>query len=171
MSLNAYDLKCEHLINPIGIDCFNPSLSWKIKSKKRNTMQQAYRVCIAESMDALESKKDLVWDSNIIDSDRSLHIIYEGQTLKSKTIYFWSKTVWDNYRRSNESEISTFETAFLYQTDWKAQWLEPRQEPAFEEPVLTIEEFMHYPPVAPEEINMKPAQFVRRKFIVEEKNT
>jgi len=46
-SLRVDDLRCEYLVNPLGIDVTRPRLSWKLESidaKARGQGQTAYRI-------------------------------------------------------------------------------------------------------------------------------
>lgn len=168
MSLIIFDLKCEHLKNPLGIDCKEPSFSWKFKSDERNTIQSAYHIKVAETMESLSDQSNLVWDSGKISSNQSIYIVYLGEPLRSKIQYYWKVMVWDNHGNAVSSDVQTLETAFLKKKDWKAKWIEPVQESAVEEPILTIDEFMRYPAVAPEDIQMQPCQYVRKVFVLNE---
>ncbi len=57
MALNAVDLKCEYLINPMGLDIKKPSLSWRMEAFKKGTMQTAYRVKVAKCRAGQEFEK------------------------------------------------------------------------------------------------------------------
>jgi alpha-L-rhamnosidase len=120
--LSTYDLTCEHLTNPIGIDVKKPRLSWKLKSDKRNTSQTAYLIEVSESTDF--NKKSIVWTSTKVNSSTSILQMYAGP-LKSRTRYFWRVKVWDNQsQESTWSAPSLFETGLLSKSEWVAKWIE-----------------------------------------------
>lgn len=114
------DLKVEYLKNPVGIDVSNPRFSWKMESTVRGAAQAAYQIIVSIDRDG----GNTVWDSGKIDSDKSVHIKYGGNTLSPMTRYYWHVSVWDN----NNSEIISTETAYfetgLMKTGWSnAKWL------------------------------------------------
>jgi alpha-L-rhamnosidase len=44
--LSVTNLKCEDLVNPIGIGAKQPRFSWQLVSDKRNTLQSDYEIKI-----------------------------------------------------------------------------------------------------------------------------
>ena len=38
------NVRCNHLINPIGIDCEHPEFSWNLVDSKGQMFQKAYRI-------------------------------------------------------------------------------------------------------------------------------
>ena len=44
--MQATQLQCEHLVNPIGIDTPHPRLSWKMQDTRQGVAQTAYRIII-----------------------------------------------------------------------------------------------------------------------------
>src|SRR5689334_15745897 len=49
----ASHLRCENLIDPLGLDEKEPRLSWIVESDQRGQKQTAYRILIATSQQAL----------------------------------------------------------------------------------------------------------------------
>ena len=92
--MELYHLRTNHLKSPV-IDSA-PEFSWRIKSDSGNVIQTAYRITVSDD-------KGVVWDSGRIESDKQGFIQYEG-SLKSKTVYHWTVTVWDN--QGNEASAS-----------------------------------------------------------------
>ena len=82
-------LRTENLTNPVGLGISQPRFSWQLISPKRNTMQSAYEIAVAEGNTA-------VWKSGKVISDSSVQVIYKGASLKSGTKYNWKIRVWDN---------------------------------------------------------------------------
>ncbi len=112
-------LVTENLSNPIGLDVSQPRFSWQLVSDKRNVMQSAYEIKVAEG-------KENVWSSGKIMSDSSVHVAYNGKALKSGKKYTWKVRVWDNDEKASAwSEPAFFQTAFFNISDWKAKWIEP----------------------------------------------
>ena len=123
--LKVSGLKCENFVNPIGIDITHPRLSWQITSERRNVLQSAYRILVSEDPDKLASGVGEIWDSKKVKSDQSILIRYDGNILKSSTIYYWKVMVWDNSENASEwSETAAWQTGLLSHTDWKgAEWI------------------------------------------------
>lgn len=120
-------LTCEHRVNPIGLDTKQPRFSWKIQTEQRSWRQGAYHIQVAANADF--STKNLVWDSDRIDSDGSILQPYKGAALKSGTRYWWRVKVWDEKGQESAWSAAAFwETALLSPADWKASWIEPEQE-------------------------------------------
>ena len=43
--MRIYDMRTEHLQEPLGLDSVNPRFSWKIQGYEKNRLQAAYREC------------------------------------------------------------------------------------------------------------------------------
>jgi len=76
--LRPADLRCEYLVDPLGIDVVKPRLSWVCESNQRGQKQTAYRLLIASSHDKLNKNIGDLWDTGKVRSDRSIQIAYEG---------------------------------------------------------------------------------------------
>ena len=81
--LSPVNLRCEYLVNPLGLDVDKPRLSWMSKSSRRGQKQTAYRVLVASSPEELARDRGDLWDSGKVASDRSALIPYEGRRLTS----------------------------------------------------------------------------------------
>jgi len=58
-----YDLRCENLKNPMGIDKTTPRFSWKITSNKNGTAQKAFQLMVASDPSRLEKNQPDLWNS------------------------------------------------------------------------------------------------------------
>ncbi len=124
MIKSPFDLRCEYLINPIGIDIPLPRFSWVLKQEERGQNQSAFQIIVSSSKIYSESENGDMWDSGKIKSDKTVNILYKGKDLKSNSIYYWRAKWWDQNNNASEySEIAKFETAFLEQSHWKANWI------------------------------------------------
>lgn len=127
--LSVYELQCDHKSDPIGISHSIPRLSWKISSGERNIMQTAYQIRVSRTIDF--SKAGIVWESGKVPSDASILVPYGGPTLQSGQRYYWQVRIWDNKKReSSWSKPAFWEMGLLAESDWKAKWIEPRQDTA-----------------------------------------
>jgi len=95
-SVMVQHLRCEYRQNPLGVQQTKPALSWHLTSTKRNVMQTAYQILVADSPDALKANKGTVWDSGKIVSDASIQVAYNGKPLIATAVYYWKVKVWDN---------------------------------------------------------------------------
>ncbi|MDD3495557.1 MAG: hypothetical protein PHU11_06710, partial [Dysgonamonadaceae bacterium] len=59
--LEVYELQCENLSNPMGIDKTTPRFSWKIKSNKNGTEQKAFQLLVASDISRLNEKEADLW--------------------------------------------------------------------------------------------------------------
>ncbi|KAB2653519.1 MAG: Bacterial alpha-L-rhamnosidase [Verrucomicrobia bacterium] len=93
---SATDLRCEHLVNPLGIDAVKPRLSWVMKTDARAQSQYAYQVVVASSDSELSKGRADLWDSGQIQSSQSILVPYAGKPLESHKEYFWKVRVWSD---------------------------------------------------------------------------
>ncbi|WP_423148428.1 family 78 glycoside hydrolase catalytic domain [Rubrolithibacter danxiaensis] len=122
--LKVYDLTCEYQNNPLGIDVVNPRLSWKLQSSDKNILQKAYEIRVANTAEATEKGEALLWKTGKVNSDKSIHIQYEGPALQSRQKCFWQVRVWDNQGNvSPWSEIKSWEMGLLSADAWSAKWI------------------------------------------------
>ena len=110
--MKAINLKCEYLINPIGIDIQNPRLMWNCDGGIKQT---AYHIIA-------KTDEKIVWDSGKVNSS-SMYAEYPHK-LKSRERIIWSVTLWDEDDREGEpSEPAFFETGLLSASDFTAKWI------------------------------------------------
>ncbi|MGB2862913.1 MAG: alpha-L-rhamnosidase N-terminal domain-containing protein, partial [Sedimentisphaerales bacterium] len=120
----ATDLRCEYLVDPLGIDVPKPRLSWVVRSKQRGQMQTAYQILVASSEENLAKNQGDLWDTGKVESDQSIHVAYEGKRLRSRMRCFWKVRVWDaGGKPGRYSRRARWEMGFLWAWDWQARWL------------------------------------------------
>ena len=120
----SIELQCEYNVNPLGVEAENPRLSWILKSDWRNQKQTAYQVLVSSSEENLKVNKGDLWNSGRVDSEQSVHNLYEGEKLSSRLRCFWKVRVWDQDNRlSAWSDPAYWEMGLLNQEDWKAKWI------------------------------------------------
>ena len=117
-------LRCEALVNPLGIDSAVPHLSWQSDSTEHNWRQSAYQILVASSAEQLMAEHADVWDSGKVSSEESVGIAYGGRKLESRKRYYWSVRVWDaDGKFTQSSESAWFEAGLLNKEDWHAKWI------------------------------------------------
>ena len=91
-----------------------PYFSWVIISDKKNVMQTSYHITVT-------SLGEVVWDSGVIESDKSTFVEYNGKPLKSLSDYSWTVKVTVN-NGEKAAASSSFETGFM-KKEWTAEWV------------------------------------------------
>ncbi|HMP81383.1 MAG TPA: family 78 glycoside hydrolase catalytic domain [Verrucomicrobiota bacterium] len=121
--LAVSNLRCEYLVNPLGLDEFAPRLSWTIESNRRGARQTAYHLRVASSAEQLAAKASDLWDSGRVESNQTTHIAYTGQPLKSRDACHWCVEIWDEAGNSAKSEPALWTMGLLEKSDWSATWI------------------------------------------------
>lgn len=117
-------LRCEYLQEPLGIQEPAPRLSWIVESSVRGQAQTAYRVLVASSEDLLKHEKGDLWDSEKVQSDDTIAVVYAGKALSSHQRCFWKVKVWDkDGQESAWSKAAQWSMGLLKAEDWKGQWI------------------------------------------------
>ncbi len=120
-------LRCEYLVNPIGIDAETPRLSWTLESRQRGEKQTAYQILVASSPQALKRDQGDLWDSGKVTSDETSQIVYQGTALPSRQSCFWKVRTWDaKGRPSAWSAPAEWRMGLMKEIDWSARWITPR---------------------------------------------
>ena len=88
----VYDLRCEGLVEPLGIDNGVPHFSWKIRSEQ--PMEQvAYEIEVGPEL----------WISGRVESDEQVMVPYDGKPLDSRQQAWWRVRVW-----KSDKEVSAW---------------------------------------------------------------
>jgi alpha-L-rhamnosidase len=124
--LSVSHLRTEGLVDPLGLDCRQPRLSWVLESPDRGVLQTAYELRV----DTRPGGDGGFWSSGKIATDQSIQVVYNGPELRCGERYYWRVRVWDNKGRSTGwSPAAFWQMGLLSVKSWKATWIEP----AFEE--------------------------------------
>lgn len=123
-SVKAGGLRCEYLVDPLGIDTPHPRLQWLLEADQRGQRQTAYRVLVAGSEAAVKQDRGDLWDSGKVASDASTQVPYAGKALVSGQQCWWKVRVWDREGRPSPwSRPATWEMALLSPADWRGKWI------------------------------------------------
>lgn len=118
------ELRCEHLVNPLGIDAAAPRFSWQSNSTERDWRQTAYEILVSTKPELLKNGAADVWESGRVKSGESLGIVYAGPKLAASRRYYWTVRVWDAHgKESGFAPAAWWETGLLTESGWKAQWI------------------------------------------------
>ena len=116
-------LRCEYLVNPLGIDELAPRLSWQLATARRGARQTHYRLRVASSPAKLSAGFADRWDSGRVASDRTTHIAYAGTPLGSRDECHWCVEVWDETGTAIISAPALWTMGLLAPADWSARWI------------------------------------------------
>ncbi|MBE8723299.1 alpha-L-rhamnosidase [Sphingobacterium pedocola] len=122
ISRGPIELKCEHLINPIGIDLQNPRLIWMLRDDRQGAKQTAYQVFVGTDSMEIVHNQGKCWDTGKR-SKADILISYAGQKLNPQTRYFWKVIVWDKDGKPQPSAVAAFETGMMGSNNWKGSWI------------------------------------------------
>lgn len=110
-------LKVNHLVNPLGYDLGQPTISYVVRDTLAKKQEKAQ---ILVSLD--EDFSALLYDSGETDTITSTAFPLPID-LEPETRYYWKVRVWADNGESAESPAAWFETA--KGGDWKADWITP----------------------------------------------
>lgn len=126
-TLKPADLRCERMVNPLGVDYQHPRLSWICEASDpaaRGLRQTAYCVQVASSPEKLARNKPDLWDSGKVSSDATAGILYGGKPLASRQRVFWRVRIWDQGGRPSAWGAPQEWTAgILNPRDWRGHWI------------------------------------------------
>jgi alpha-L-rhamnosidase len=124
IGLTVDRLRCEYLVNPLGIDVREPRLGWIVASDERGQKQTAYQVLVSTTREALDADKGDLWDTGKVVSDETALIPYAGTPLVSRTACFWKVRAWDKEdKESPWSAAASWSMGLLEPGDWSAKWV------------------------------------------------
>jgi alpha-L-rhamnosidase len=138
-------LRCEYLVNPLGIDVASPRLSWQLNDSRHGAVQTAYRLVVGTDSAAVASGQGNLWDTQKVRSGQIL-LSYAGETLSPFTKYFWSVRTWDKDGVESAPAVASFETGMMEMKNWKGAWISDGQHSKGND------------------IHVKPAPYFRKEF-------
>lgn len=118
-------LRCEYLVDPLGVDVRAPRLSWQSPDTTRGARQTAWQVLVATDPERLAPGEADVWDSGKVKGDDSVAVAWGGpQTLAGATRYHWTVRVWNGADLATDfAAPASFETGVPHVDDWHASWI------------------------------------------------
>jgi alpha-L-rhamnosidase len=124
VSRGPTDLRCDSLIQPLGLDTPAPMLSWRLVDDAHGARQTAYRLIVFGDGPVTGNRKTPLWDSGKIASSVSNGIAYQGPALLAEKRYFWQVQVWDKDDKPYPaSDSSWWETGLMQPSNWKGKWI------------------------------------------------
>ena len=138
------NLRCEHMVNPIGIDAHQPRFTWIMTDTSQGAFQTAYQVLVGSDSNSIAMGVSLIWNTGKINSSKSL-VIFKGK-LQPFTKYFWRVETWDHRGKKTTSSMATFETGMMDVANWKGAWISDSRD-----------------------IHLKPAPYFRKQFSLQKR--
>ncbi len=118
------NLRCEYLLNPLGIDVPQPRFSWVLEHTERGQTQSAYQLLVATRVETLDHDRGDQWDSGRVQSDQSIQVVYGGKPLESGGTYYWKVRFWDKQGNASPySRTAQFEMGLMGREEWKGEWI------------------------------------------------
>ncbi|MBN1394663.1 MAG: family 78 glycoside hydrolase catalytic domain [Pirellulales bacterium] len=117
-------LRCEFRVEPLGTDVVNPRLSWEMHDSRRGAKQTAYQILVASTPEKLTAGEGNLWDTGRVESSDTVHIVYAGKPLASRTRCHWKVRLWDADGKPSEfSRPALWTMGLLEPQDVKAKWI------------------------------------------------
>jgi hypothetical protein len=129
-ALTPVDLRCEYLVDPLGIGERKPRLSWVLHAPERGARQTAYRVMAASSAELLLRAEPDLWDSGRVASAETVGVEYGGAAPTAGQRCHWMVRVWDAEGEMGPWSVrATWEMGLLRREDWGAEWMNAGGQP------------------------------------------
>lgn len=148
-AFTATRLRVEYLPEAITIDVPTPKFSYALSHPQRNQAQTSYHIVVQDAKGNVQVSSPtrrfallyrcylhiltpvyrVQWDSGVVQSNKTLNIVYAGNTLVSDSDYTWTVTWTDSSGAQAVPAVSAFSTAMLNPpTDFaSAAWLSSTQ--------------------------------------------
>ncbi len=130
--MRAIHLRTDDLQNPLGLGDTTPEFGWHCEGGRTQSAYQivAYRLepepparQQGEKSTGTDRTRTQVWDSGKVLSPSMTHIIYRGETLRSRDRIEWQVRLWDENDRPGDWSSAGFEMGLLDAADWHARWI------------------------------------------------
>ena len=119
---SLYDLKCDYLTAPLGIDNPQPRFTWKLGDKRNGILQTAYQLMVGTDSLEVKQGKGNYWLVPETKGATSL-VTYAGKPLQPFTKYYWSVRITNNHGQQTTPVVSSFETGMMQMSNWKGTWI------------------------------------------------
>ncbi|NOY57354.1 MAG: alpha-L-rhamnosidase [Calditrichaeota bacterium] len=119
-------LLCELLRDPSAavITERMPVFGWIVNDSLRGAMQTAFQIIVSSSKELVDRNKGDMWNSDKVQSDRSINVKYHGKPLQPNASYWWKVRTWDaSDVTSPFSKVQHFRTGNFDDNDraWPAE--------------------------------------------------
>jgi hypothetical protein len=113
----------DNMEDATGVNPESFFFSWKMQSSEQAVKQTAYQIQVSKSTDF--SDENLLWDSGIIQDEKSILVEFKGTKPEPGQRYFWKVKSTDNKgNESDWSEVNEFTTGLFSEKEWEgAKWI------------------------------------------------
>ena len=126
------ELKVNNMTEPLGIDT-TPRFRWLNSSMGFGKYQLAYQIIVSSTEEKAMAHEGDLWDSGKVAGENNFDIPYAGQTLESRSLYYWAVRVWDEGDNASAwSEVARFGTGIFDAADWQASWISSKRYDAYD---------------------------------------
>ena len=116
-----FELKCENIPVPVGVDTQTPRLSWKLPLLEEDSINRV-EIWLSTDSTQLSGRQSGYWNKSIIGAP--IRVSYDGQPLDSYTTYYWKIGYQTSSKQKTTfSPISSFTTGCLSSDNWKGKWI------------------------------------------------
>ena len=116
-----FELKCENIPVPVGVDTQTPRLSWKLPLLEEDSINRV-EIWLSTDSTQLSGRQSGYWNKSIIGAP--IRVSYDGQPLDSYTTYYWKIGYQTSSKQKTTfSPISSFTTGCLSPDNWKGKWI------------------------------------------------
>jgi len=74
-----------------------PEFGWDLPSTYK--FQKAYQILVASKKSILDSNNSDLWNSQRVESNALMNIVYQGKSLEKGKTYYWKVRIWDEDNR------------------------------------------------------------------------
>lgn len=121
-----FELKCENIPVPVGVDTQTPRLSWKLPLLEEDSINRV-EIWLSTDSTQLSDRQSGYWNKSIIGAP--IRVSYDGQPLDSYTTYYWKIGYQTSSKQKTTfSPISSFTTGCLSPDNWKGKWITDKHE-------------------------------------------
>jgi alpha-L-rhamnosidase len=159
--LTPIELRCAHLVNPLGVAPDRVRFSWLLDGDRCS--QRGYHLQVHQHELGHHGPGALVWDSGRVPSAESADIAFQGDELARGGRYQWRVRVWDSSDDviSDWSEPASFEVELDQASGWRASWI------GLSKVRETVTPPAKAGPPDPVATALGPAPYLRRAFTVD----
>ena len=123
ISLTIAGLRCEHVVDPLGVQRAEPLLAWELRSRQRGARPLAFRILAASSLKDLNADHGDLWDSGKVLCAQQQALAEIRKPVSRQRVH-WKAMAWDeNDRPSAWSKPAYFEYGILHAAEWAGEWI------------------------------------------------
>src|ERR1700731_2451382 len=117
-------LRCESLVDPLGLSETKPRLSWQLESGLRAQRQAAFEILVGSDAALLTPEQADLWKTGKVAGDQTFGIVYAGKSLVSNQACVWKVRVWNQAGDASAwSKPAAWSVGLLKTEQWRGDWI------------------------------------------------